>query len=88
MFALQGILAECMQAVWEIKADYMIIDPAHIDTHPSKSCYIVSQWDSVLTVHLEKNMQAHTHTHNKKDGCFRLCSAPVKTGLTLFVSAL
>jgi len=32
MFALQGILAECMQAVWEIKADYMIIDPAHIET--------------------------------------------------------
>lgn len=36
MFALQGILAECMQAVWEIKADYMIIDPAHTDTHPSR----------------------------------------------------
>lgn len=43
MFAWQGILSECMQTVWEIKADYMIIDQTHIDTHPSKSWDIFSQ---------------------------------------------
>lgn len=43
MFALLGMLTECMQAAWEIKADYMIIDPARTDTHPSQSWDIWTQ---------------------------------------------